>query len=37
MNTVEWNVNILINEIENLKLIIKALEEKVNNLEKNIV
>ena len=37
MNDLEWTVNILITEIENLKLIIKTLEDKVNNIEKNIV
>ena len=32
-----WTVNCLITEIENLKLIIKTLEDKVNNIEKKIV
>lgn len=35
MTELTWQLNCLINEVEQLKLIIKELEERLNNIERN--
>lgn len=34
MTELTWQLNCLINEVEQLKLIIKELEERLNNIER---